>query len=185
MKSPFLAVLIEHLLMLTIVFGTIYVVAQQNYRMSANDPQVQMVEDTVGLLQNGTPVRAVFASSTPVHDIASTLTPFVVIYDQNGKPLTWTGTLDGTAPSIPEGVLNFAKGNGENRLTWQPRPDVRIAAVVEPFSGPTPGFVLAGRSLKEVEKRENQLLLFIAFGWIASLLVDATCIWVRRRSNIL
>ena len=41
---------------------------------------------------------------------------------------------------------------GEDRLTWQPEPGVRSATVVVHYQGAQAGFVMAGRSLREVGK---------------------------------
>lgn len=55
---------------------------------------------------------------------------------------------------------------GENRLTWQPREGVRIAAVIVFYQD---GFVLAGRSLREVEIREAQVTQFAGLTWLLAL----------------
>jgi hypothetical protein len=52
------------------------------------------------------------------------------------------------------GVLDYVRKNGQDRVTWQPAPGVRMATVVVPYKN---GFVMAGRSLTEVEKRESQV----------------------------
>jgi hypothetical protein len=46
---------------------------------------------------------------------------------------------------------------------------VRIAAVVTGYSGANPGFVLVGRSMREVEKRIGQIELLCGITWIATL----------------
>ena len=51
-------------------------------------------------------------------------------------------------------------------MTWQPQSGVRVAQVSVPWSG---GTVLAGRSLREVERRIDQLLLLVAAAWVAGL----------------
>lgn len=50
-------------------------------------------------------------------------------------------------------------------------PGVRSAAVVVSVSGGQGGFVLAGRSLREVEKRVDQLTQQVGAAWLASMLV--------------
>ena len=68
-------------------------------------------------------------------------------------------------------------------MTWQPRSGVRIAAVVVPWRG---GTVLAGRSLRLVETREDEALLLAAGGWLVGLVVIgassvvAATIWPSR-----
>jgi len=50
---------------------------------------------------------------------------------------------------------------------------VRIAAVVERVNGPQPGFVLAGRSMREVEARIAQVSQMARFTWFGMLGVIA------------
>jgi len=57
----------------------------------------------------------------------------------------------------------------QNGASWQPAPGVRIASVIVPISVNDDGFVLAGRSLREVEYRVDQLTLKLGLGWLASL----------------
>lgn len=70
---------------------------------------------------------------------------------------------------MPQGVLDSAQQHGQNRVTWQPEPRVRSAAVTVPFGGAQPGYVLAGRSLREVEQREDNLLLLALLGGLITL----------------
>jgi hypothetical protein len=44
-------------------------------------------------------------------------------------------------------------------------PNVRIAAVIRRVSGPTPGFLLTGRSLRFVEEQEDILRNMVFGGW--------------------
>lgn len=46
-------------IVMTIVCGLLYLTLQQNIRMSANDPQVQLAEDAASALQNGQSAQAV------------------------------------------------------------------------------------------------------------------------------
>jgi hypothetical protein len=46
---------------------------------------------------------------------------------------------------------------------------VRIAAVVERVGGSHPGFVLAGRNMREVELREDQVGQMARLAWIGML----------------
>jgi CHASE2 domain-containing sensor protein len=59
-----------------------------------------------------------------------------------------------------------AANNPPDMVTWQPREGVRIAAVVVSWQG---GTVLAGRSLAQVEIRENNALLIAVAAWLATL----------------
>ncbi len=152
---------------LTVLSGLIYVAVQQNFRQSANDPQIQLAEDAAAQLGAGQEAQSL-VGSTKV-DMAQSLAPFVIIYDQAGHPLASSAQLDGQTPAVTAGVFASVQQSGEDRLTWQPRDGVRIAAVVTRFGGAQPGFVLAGRSLREVESRESQLMQMVGLAWLAAL----------------
>lgn len=145
-----------------------YTLVQQDIRIGANDPQIQMAEDAASLLAKGAPVSAVL----PPHkvDIASSLAPYMVIYIENETPVAGTGKLDGRIPTLPDGVLKYTRIHGEDRITWQPHDGVRSAIVVKYFNGKRSGFVMAGRSLREVEKRADSLFLLTAAAWLAALI---------------
>lgn len=163
-------------LALTLLCGLIYVTAQQVLRQLANDPQVQMAEDAAAALAEGRvpatlPDTAALAGKI---DMAQSLAPFLIRYDEDLQPVSSTAELDGKTPVPPAGVFEFARIHGENRLTWQPRRGVRSATVLVHYSGRKPGFVLAGRSLREVETRVPALGRLILAGWIGSLLALGT-----------
>lgn len=150
-----------------------YTISQQVYRMSANDPQIQMAEDGASALSGGAEVISIVPASKV--DIAHSLAPFIIVLDDSGNVLGSNADLNGKVPPIPAGVLDYVRKTGEDRITMQPQPGVRFAAVITRFTGSTNGFVLAGRSLREVEKRSDNLLrlsaLAILVTWIASLVV--------------
>ncbi|MCX6784403.1 MAG: hypothetical protein NTV81_00480 [Candidatus Komeilibacteria bacterium] len=161
---------------LTVICGLIYGTVQQNYRQNANDPQIQMVEDIIDALNTGLQPQNL---NSPVQlDMAKTLSPFMIIYDATGTPIISSGYLNKQIPTLPAGVLDYAKVHGQHRLTWQPRPDVRVAAVIQPYqTQPSEqlkdgqaGFVLAAKSLRDVEKNESQTLCLALVGWAISLL---------------
>ena len=60
--------------------------------------------------------------------------------------------------------------HGQDRITWQPRTGVRQAIVAVYFHGRKTGYVVAGRSLREVEKRVDDLGLIVAAAWLVTLL---------------
>jgi hypothetical protein len=130
----------------------VYLTVQQSLRMGANDPQIQMAEDAANHLNAGASVESVLPSNQI--EIADSLAPFVIVYDESGKILASSATLHGVVPAYPAGVLDYVRQNGQDRVTWQPETGVRMATVVEPYKH---GFVMAGRSLKEVEKLASQV----------------------------
>ena len=131
------------------VYFTIYAAVQHALRIGANDPQIQLAEDTAARLGQGRP--AIDPSGDAV-DVATSLAPFLIVYDPSGQVVASSAQLAGRTPPLPAGVLRDATPGHEDRLTWQPQPGVRLASVVVA----TPqGYVLAGRSLREVERRER------------------------------
>lgn len=150
----------------TALTGLTYAAVQQVYRTSANDPQVQIARDTAARLDQGDQVADVVPSDRI--NIAASLAPFVIVYDAHDVALGGSGVLDGTEPVPPSGVLALARSAGENRVTWQPRPKVRIASVS--VSAKDGRVVLAGRSLRESEARTDSLAQLAGLAWILGLL---------------
>jgi len=156
-------------LVITSYSGLVYITVQQDMRIGANDPQIQMAEDAGALLSNGQTPESV-VPSTKV-DIAQSLASFMIVYDSSGKPLASSAQLDNSTPEVPRGVFDNVRKNGEDRLTWQPKPSVRVAAVITNYSGKNPGFVLAGRSLREVENRESLLTQQVGLAWLVTIVL--------------
>jgi hypothetical protein len=151
----------------TVLALALYTIPQQVLRQGANDPQIQLAGDLAARLEQGiAPAEAVPAGSV---DIARSLSPFVIAYDDQGRPLASQAQLDGKTPTPPNGVFNHVRQHSEERVSWQPRHGVRIAAVVQRVNGPHPGFVLAGRNMREVEAREQQVEQMAGLAWIAML----------------
>jgi hypothetical protein len=142
-----------------------YTTVQQALRQGLNDPQLQMAEDTAYALNNGATADSV-VTGTKV-EMSRSLAPFIDIYDMNGNPTAGSGLLNDQLPVYPKGALDTAKQNGDNRITWQPNADVRIASVVVPYND---GFVMAGRNMREVEQRETQTELLAGATWLLALI---------------
>jgi hypothetical protein len=169
---------------IVLLSGLLYVAVQQNYRLSANDPQTQIAEDIATAIQQGTPADSI-VPATGTTDIANSLSAFVLIYDDTGKQIGSSAILDGKNPEYPTNVFNNVKQKGgEEAVTWQPRSGVRMATVVTSYpataSGTSPGFIVAGRSLREVEKRINNLGLMVFVGMIFTLLVTFLLKWLGK-----
>jgi hypothetical protein len=139
----------------------VYAAVQQSFRQSANDPQIQMAEDAASALAKGATVETVVPLAEV--DVQHSLSPFLIVYDDSGTVLKTSGLLNGQVPPLPDGVLGYTKVAGQDRVTWEPQQGVRMAAVVVRYTGQQSGYVLAARSLREAEKRVDQLT------WIAGL----------------
>lgn len=140
------------ILILSIIFGTIFGVGQQILRQSANDPQIQLVED-------GTVPQE---SINIIHSLA----PFVVIYDSSGRSQFGNGYFNNQLAQLPQGIFAYVKEHGQDRITWQPQTSLRYAIVVARKDG---GFIMAGRSLREVEAREQKLMEMVGLAWIVAM----------------
>lgn len=165
------------LAIVVILFGTIYAVGQQVLRLNANDPQIQMAEDTANALNNGSSVEELTTGSV---DLEKSLAPFVIIYDKQGEIVMGNGRIKQAIPKVPVGVLHSSEGREYNAVTWQPANDIRIASVTVAAND---YYVLSGRSLREVEKREAQLLALGALGLLASLSAAAVYTLIRRQTS--
>lgn len=150
---------------ITIVFGTLYVALQQLQRSDADYPQTQMAEDAASALNQGVAPRNLVGSKV---DMSASLAPFTIIFNKTGRIIAGSGYLHGAIPTAPFGMLAAASDRPYNIVTWQPNPSLRIAAVTVAARN---YFVLSGRSLKVIELNENVTLILSGFGWIASLVV--------------
>ena len=153
----------------SLLSGLIYVAVQQTIRLSANDPQIQMSEDLATKLTEGLSPQNIVPFEKV--NIATSLAPFIIIYDQLGNILISTASLDGLPPKLPKGVFDDVRIHKESRLTWQPKEAVRGAIVVTRYDGAQSGYVLVGRSLREVKKLEDKILLLVGIGWITTVTI--------------
>jgi hypothetical protein len=97
-----------------------------------------------------------------------------MVLDERGAVLASSGTLHGGPAWPPAGVLDFVRSHGRERVTWQPERGVRIASVVVRVAAPRPGFVMAGRNLREAEERTRRSLQMCSFA--AALLLAGTAL---------
>jgi len=169
------------LIMIVIIFFVIYGSGQQIIRQSANDPQIQLANDISDKLEIGANPAEIIPKDSI--NVEKSLSPFVIIYDNEGKPILSSGVLNGNIPNPPSGVFDYTRRFGEERFTWQPQRNVRIATVLKRFNGNNPGFVLAGRSLKEIEERESYHLLISFIGLAGSLILTLLGIFLYNKIN--
>lgn len=150
-------------LVITALYTTIGGVVQNVLRSGANDPQLQVAEDAAAQLDQG---KATVGTGDARVDIAASLAPFLIVYDRQGHVVSASGQLNGQTPALPNGVLTSMAVGGEKKLTWQPQTGVRVAAVVVAAEQ---GYVVSGRSLREVEGRIGVLQHLILAAWALSL----------------
>jgi hypothetical protein len=142
-----------------------------------------MAEDAANALNAGASVDAIVPAAKV--ELATSLAPFIIVFDDSGNLMASSTTLHGSVPLYPSGVLDYTRQNGEDRVTWQPENGVRMATVIVKYDK---GFVLAGRSLREVEKRESQMeqlsrLALLAI-WAATFIVVVLGELIGRKNSV-
>ncbi len=148
-----------------------YLVGQQILRQSANDPQIELSETVANSLSKAEKPNV---PSNKV-EISKSLGLYVMIYNSQKKLLYSTALLYGKNIKFPLGVLSSAQKTGQSRVTWQPAPGVRQATVTTYFHGRQSGYVVVGKSLRETEKRIDNLGIILGFtltfGLLGSLFI--------------
>lgn len=171
------------------LFLVIYVVGQQNLRMGANDPQIQIAEDTaLSFSKNEEPV---FIKNNKdkngkdiIIDMKKSLLPFIMLYDKDFKLILSSARLGENVVEIPMGVLENAKKKGETRITWEPEKGVRNAIIVVYFKDVKEGYLISGRSLREVEYRTSQLNSIVLLSWFIFVsMYGVWYSWINKDKN--
>lgn len=167
----------------TVLALLVYAAVQQAHRSGANDPQVQVAGDAARALALGADPHAV--AGGPAVDLAASASVWTTVFDAANRVLASTAVLDGRTPAPPAGVLESARAEGENRVTWQPRRGVRSATVSALVPGGSRRVVTVGRSLREVEVRVERLERIVGAAWLAAslgiVLAAALGEWLVRR----
>jgi hypothetical protein len=174
-----LAVWLPLAVTVTILFGVVYAVNQQMSRQSANDPQIRVAEDAVHNLENGAALESVVPKEKI--DLEKSLATFIIVYNNAHEPVVGSALLGGKIPTPPKGVFEYTDNYTVNRITWQPRSDLRYAVVMYKYVAPQSGYVLVGRSLREVEHRDSLLAMMLAGALGFTLLTSYVLIVILNR----
>ena len=158
-------------IIVTVIFLFIYASVQQSYRTTANDPQIQLASEIKQRLENSESIQDFFPKDTV--DLSKSPSVFAMLLDNQNHVTHSSGFLHNENPMLPKGVLDFVKTNGEDRVTWQPQPNVRMATVIMKINTDNISYVAVGRSLKEVEVRESNLVFMTFVGWIICIAIIA------------
>ncbi|MET3719650.1 MULTISPECIES: hypothetical protein [unclassified Arthrobacter] len=145
----------------TVVFGSLYIAFQQSGRRSANVAPSAAAAAQMQLL--GTSV-----ASVPLVELTPDSGVFVIVYGTDDKPETGTATLHGVLPTLPSGVLDTARRSGEDAVTWQPEPGLRMAVIARSSAGKV---VVAGQSLTPYEATDTMIRVYLVLGWFGCVLV--------------
>jgi len=146
----------------------IYLAVQQVGRQSANDPQIQIAREARAALASGQPINTVIPAAQI--DLGSSISPFITAVSDDGTVIASSGRLHGQLRTVPKGVLSNVHGDGEEMVTWQPEPGVRMATVVTRNPGSSGGFIVVGRSLAETESRIQSIGSLLLVGWLGTLI---------------
>lgn len=156
-----------------------YTAVQQNYRLTANNVLVQSLEQVDNYLAQGAAPEQIASSQSPV-DPSKSLSPFVIMTDENGKLQASNMQLGASQPVPPKGALEATKNGGENDITWAPQKGTRVAVVIKHFkSDKQAGYIIVGSSLREVEKHINQLTLFATATFVLLAILAAIAIRLK------
>jgi len=125
---------------MTIVIGFSYAADLRILQYGAEAEQVQMVVDAAAALGRGASAGAVASANRQI-DIETSLSPFIMIFDDQNRIMQSTGILNGVPVAPPRGVFNYVKNHGEDRITWSPKKGLRFAMVMKRVEGRMTGFV--------------------------------------------
>jgi len=166
-KTPLLIAII-----ITVIFGAVYVIGQQVLRRGANNEPTKLAQATVAKLKSGVAPRLAVNSTFNLE--ADNDSSFVVVYDKAGRVLGSGAFLNNAYPIPPKGVLTSATVGHNNKVTWQPATDLRLATVVINTGN---YYVLGARSLKLSEEFQDVWLFTLASSWATSMIVIFTTLW--------
>jgi hypothetical protein len=161
--------------LVTVILGTTYTLVQQYGRSSANDQPTMLAESIAAEMKDASAQTTLPLGKL---NVATSLQPFIVIYNKSYKPVAGTGYLNGKLPSVDKGVLQHATAGHSNAVTWQPQKDVRIAAVVVKQGD---YYVLGGQSLRLTEARDSHILRLAALGWVAAMVCLGAGYWMLNK----
>ncbi|HSW85470.1 MAG TPA: hypothetical protein VLF79_02560 [Candidatus Saccharimonadales bacterium] len=147
-----------------------YVAIQQSLRLSLNDPQWQIAEDTSIKLASGADPTSVLPTTI---DESQSLSPFVTIVDNKIHVIASSGKIGNIVPLPPASSFTDSQKRGHNWFTWQHNDNtLRDATVIVTFhSGSHSGYVLVARSMKQVENTIQRITLLAGLTLIGILIV--------------
>jgi len=157
------------------------------YRQSANHPQIQIAEDaSVAFEQNqftNETLKSSFESFVPSIgqvDLGTSLSPWIQIYDASHEVIESSVSIQEaqTTPRVSSELFEGLAKHDQIRLTWQPRKGIRQAIVITKFSGLRSGYIVVGRSLREVEDQMKILTVIISAAWFVMMsMIVCTAAW--------
>lgn len=169
---------------ISVIILLIYATVQQSYRQGLNDPQIQMARDISYQLKQGKPINGYLKNDSL--DIAQSLSPFIVLYNNEGRAIQSNALLHGQMPQIPAGLFEVVRKSGEHGVSWQPEKNIRIALVILKTNTSPNAFIAVGRSMIEVEERISRLITMIFIAWVLCmfiLIITAAVNFIKRKRS--
>jgi hypothetical protein len=149
-------------LAVSVIFASIYIVAQNAQRQWADDAPLRLASEIAH-----DPLSYAEAHQDRV-ELESSLGSFWVLYNTQGEAIAGSGYLAGELARIPSGVLDVARQSGSNRVSWQPSAGLRFATIEVATED---GVVMTGQSLAPSEERTEGMGMLVAIGWAVSIAV--------------
>jgi hypothetical protein len=132
--------IVTHALILGLVFRLLGVFAtgvmQQLLRRGADQPQAQMASFYASEIASGVPPPEAIPRN--YIDLERSLEPFVIVYDDQARPVVSTGYLNQAIPSPPSGVFRHVEGArlGERYLATPAKRSHRLRYQANPWLQP-------------------------------------------------
>jgi hypothetical protein len=181
-------------LFFTFLLLTVSVVHQQILRRNADsfpttvakyssspvaDPQAEAIRENIVARYRAADPTQIEISSKRFLNTPDRPSTFVVFYDASGRAIGGGATLHGALPQPPHGIFDVIRARGEDKVTWQPEPGIRVALTGRPM--PNGGFVLSGQSLIPSEARTARLDRLLRWMWLFAMLACAFLALTSRR----
>lgn len=145
-----------------------YLTTQQSLRLGANKIPSQLAVETILKLEQGkTPEEVLPAEKT---DISKSLSPFIIIYDNNKNLVSASATISGAQPNYPTDILKNVSTTKQSRVTWQPKEGLRYATVALKSGS---GYVVTGESLTQTEDIISNLGKLVLLSWLSFAVFSA------------
>ena len=182
---------LKALILLVFVFSffffSIYIVFQQYIRSSANDNPDRITRNVWPIVYNGT-MKQFYDTQGEISDLNY---PFGIIFDSQGGAGDSPLRVLGKPITLPQGVFDYAKTHGDDRITWEPLIGSRFAAVItyvptfiagqslSTTTGRTGDlYILTAVSLHESELHADETGLLLLKGWIISIILSVAVIFM-------
>lgn len=151
---------------ITLLSGLIYFSSQQVIRLSANEMPSLSVDTALARISIGQQLNTILPN-VPI-ELSKPFGFFFSAYNEQKVLTIAQTTVHGASVTIPDGVFDYAKLHGKDRVTWQPETGIRLATVVV-YEPKTKTYLVAGRDLTDYEHRIETLGIQILLGWALTM----------------